>query len=347
MATQGQRAAASLKEKLFQSGYDFDFFQAVHLLSRIYSNREPVGHDATPGDEIVRFGAHASMEFPASQIHEIYEKENGQPAMTVSFLGLTGPKGILPSHYTELVLSRIASSDGALARFLDIFNHRLLSLFYRAWEKHHFAVGYEREQAGQKGADRFTSYLFALIGMQPSALRGRLPIPDLALLRYGGLIAQRPQSASALAAILSDYFGLPVHINQFVGKWLTIDQASLSFLDGPGQHDQLGFGAIAGDAVWDRQSNFRVRVGPVGIEQFLAFLPDQPGYRVLIELTRYLAGTVLEFEVQLVLKAAEVPHCKLTDEAADAPRLGWLGWLKTDEFQEDASDATFVGALAT
>ncbi len=341
MASTGRRTNPGLKDLLFSRGYDFEFFQAVHLLTRMQPERKPVGRSAAPRQEIVRFGAHASISFPASQIHSIEEKR-GQARMTVAFLGLTGPQTVLPLQYTELLIERILSKDESFAEFLDIFNHRLISLFYRAWEKHHFPVGYERERAGDTGADQLTRHLFALIGMGTAGLQNRLPIPDLALLRYAGLIAQRPHSASALRGLLADYFYLPVEVDQFRGKWLPLEDANLAYLSEPGLHNQLGLGAIAGDAVWDTQAQFRLRVGAIVLKQFVQFLPDQPAYRTLTETTRYFCGEALEFEVQLVLKAAEVPPCRLTDETFDAPRLGWLGWLKTDEFEHDAADAVFL-----
>jgi type VI secretion system protein ImpH len=112
-------------------------------------------------------------------------------------------------------------------------------------------------------------------------------------------------------------------------------------MDCSGVHNQLGFGAIAGDAVWNQQALFRVKIGPVGIDRFIDFLPSGKAFREAVELTRFFVGDTLEFEVQVVLAAAEVPLCRLTDETADAPRLGWLGWLKTEEFRQDAKDALF------
>ncbi len=346
MAGKSRRTDPSLKQKLFSCGYEFDFFQAVFLLNRIFSERKGVGEAAKPSHEVVRFSARAAMDFPASSIDSIYERQNGQTGMTVSFMGLTGPQGILPSSYTELVIAQNAAKSTALADFFDVFNHRLISLFYRAWAKHHFAVNYEREQSGIKGADRFTTYLFSLIGMGTVGLRDRLPIPDLALLRYAGLIAQRPHSASALRALLADFFDVPVEIDQMRGKWLPMGEANLSYLNEPGPHNQLGLGAIAGDAIWDVQSEFQIRLGPLGLESFVRFLPVGDACRVLRGLTQYFVDTHLSFTIQVLVKASEVPECRLTDEGLDAPRLGWIGWLKTDPFIHDADEAVFEASEA-
>src|SRR5439155_23721465 len=132
--------------------------------------------------------------------------------------------------------------------------------------------------------------LFDLIGMGTPGLRGRLRIHDQALLRYAGLIAQRPHSASALGGILRDYFDLPIEIEQFQGKWFSLDESSLSFLQQEGLSNQLGVGAIAGDAVWNQQGRFRVQIGPIGLERFIDFLPDGKAFADLVELTRYFVG---------------------------------------------------------
>lgn len=344
MGASGGRTGASIEDLLFDRGYDFSFFQAVRLLAHLYPERRVVGGEALPSREIARFCAHLAMSFPPGPIYQIERApDNARPArMTVAFMGLTGPEGVLPAHYTELLLALQAEKDDALAAFLDLFNHRMISLFFRAWEKHHFVIGFERSARAGEQDDRFTQYLFDLIGMGTPGLRGRLgKVRDHALLRYAGLIAQRPHSASALRGILRDYFDLPIEIEQFRGKWFPLDESSLSYLQQEGLHNQLGVGAIAGDAVWNQQARFRIRVGPISLERFMDFLPDGKAFAELLELARYFVGLALEFDVQLLLRAPEVPWCALTDESADAPRLGWLGWLKTEEFQEHAWQAVF------
>ncbi len=345
MAAPGRRADRPIADLLIEHGYQFEFFQAVRLLARLDPARAPVGEGASPAAEVVRFGARASMAFPASVIHEIERVRDRQPHMSVAFFGLTGPHGVLPSHYSEMVVEQVYSGDFALADFLDIFNHRLISVFYRAWEKYHFPAGFEREARGDTGADHLGGDLFALIGLGTPYLKERLPVPAVSLLRYAGLLAQRPHSASALRGMLADYFQLPVEVEQFRGKWYPLPEESRSYMEFGGMHNQLGFGAIAGDAIWNQQAFFRIRIGPVGVDRFIRFLPTGNAYREAVDLTRFFVGDALDFDLQVILAAAEVPPCRLTDEVADAPRLGWLGWLKTEEFRQDAKDALFEGGV--
>ena len=337
-----------LEDVLFEEGYRFDFFQAVRVLERLYPERQPVGRDANPSREAVRFRSHPSLSFPPSAIYEIARGEDGGgPAqMTIAFMGLTGLLGVLPRHYTELLIERMRHKDEALRDFFDLFTHRLLSLFYRAWEKYRFPIAYERTVSKGEGDDRFTLYLFDLIGLGTKGLRRRLEVEDEPLLFYGGLLAQHPRSASALEGVVSDYFEVPATVTQFIGQWLPLSEASRSRL-GPGEaNNALGVNAVAGRRVWDQQANFRLRLGPLTFDEFCRFLPSGDGFRTLVAITRFSAGQEFDFDLQLVLKAAEVPWCRLGGNGEHGMRLGWSTWLKNQEFISDAGDAVFAAHQA-
>jgi type VI secretion system protein ImpH len=327
---------------LFDEAYRFEFFQAVRLLERMQPDKQPVGRTGTsPLKEVVRFRSRASLDFPPSELYEITRRdgalddgdESSPPEMVVAFMGLTGPLGVLPSHYTEMVADRARYKDTALWEFLDLFNHRMLSLFYRAWEKYRFPVAYERGEQ-----DRFTEYLFDVIGMGTRGLRGRLGLADDGLLLYGGLVAQRPHSASAVEAILGDRFSAPAHIRQFAGQWLKIEEDSVCRLGAA--NSQLGISTIVGTRVWDDQSKFRVVFGPLTLNKFAALLPSGTDFQPATNLARFLAGMEFDFDMQLTLRADEVPDCRLTHATTGTtppPMLGWTTWLKTREFAEDDS----------
>jgi type VI secretion system protein ImpH len=340
----GRRTDPSLEERLFRRGFEFDFFQAVRLLARRFPERKSIGGTAKPSEEIVRFCAWLSLAFPASAIDSIEQSPNPDDPVrvTVTFLALTGTQGVLPLHYTERLLALQAEKDDTLADLFDLFNHRLVSLFYRAWEKYRPAVLYELGALRRKPPDPFSHSLFDLIGMGTDHLRGRMSIPDENLLRYAGLFSQRPHSASALRGVLRGYFSAPVEIDQFLGDWYDLEEADRSYLAPELERNQLGVGTFLGDRVWDQQSRFRLRIGPLNFARFREFLPDGHALAKLMGLTRLLVGQTLAFDVQVFLCAADVPYCRLTDQGNDAPRLGWMSWLKTCEFSRDASDAVFA-----
>jgi type VI secretion system protein ImpH len=344
MASHGRRTDTSLEDVLFERGYEFEFFQAVRLLCRTFPAGKQVGGIAKPEEEIVRFRSRLSMAFPASAVHDI-ERTPEEPApasMTVAFMGLIGTKGILPFWYTEWILARKVAKDGAAGTFFDLFNHRFISLFYRAWQKHRPPVLYELSYGKGSQPDAFTHYLFDLIGMGTDGLRGRLLLDDQNLLLYGGLIAQRPHSSSALRGILHDFFSIPVEIEECLGSWYELENADRCYLSGELERNQLGEGAFIGDQVWNQQARFRIRIGPLSLQRFRDLLPDRPTIGQLVELTTYIVGHSMAFDVQLVLRSSDVPWCCLSDEGENALRLGWIGWLKTDEFTTDASDAVFT-----
>ena len=326
MATHGRSTNRSVKDLLFQEGFRFDFFQAVRLLQRFYRNRQPVGGKAKPEEEIARFKSYISLSFPASSIYEVSEKESdNQPTeMMVAFMGLAGASGVLPTHYTELILERQHAHDLTLRDFFDIFNHRMISLFYRAWQKYHFPIVFE-----QGGKDPFTDHLYDLIGLGTKGMRGHLQFHDKRLLFYAGLLSQHPRSASAAESILADFFGVTVRVLQFCGQWLTLEEENLTRLTAAGQNNVLGENLVVGNRIWDRQGKFRLKLGPLGFKEFCDFLPVGSGFRPLVQLTRFIVGKELDFDLGLILKPGAVPYCRLMKAGNAENRLGWSTWLKT------------------
>ncbi|HKY09186.1 MAG TPA: type VI secretion system baseplate subunit TssG [Candidatus Binatia bacterium] len=342
MAAESRRADPSLEQILFHEAFRFDFFQAVRVLERLYPGRSPVGQDAIPSQEVVRFQSLVSLSFPASAIYDLSRVENdpGPSRMVVTFMGLMGLMGVLPRHYTELLLERVRYKDFALRDFLDLFNHRIISLFYRAWEKYRFPLAYERSRISNGNEyDPFSLGVFHLVGMGTGGLRGRLRSGDEALLYYSGLLSQQPRSATALEAMLGDYFGVTVRVKQFIGAWLKIPKENQTRLGGDYGNNDLGNTAMLGSKCWDQQAGFRLLIGPLSFKQFRVLLPDGTGFASLVELTGFFTGMTLDFDAQLVLKAAEVPRCRLGRPGPEGLRLGWSSWLKTKPFEQDASEA--------
>ena len=316
----------------------FDFFQAVRIMLRLSGDREAVGTFARPQNEAIRFGAHNSLAFPPTEISTI-DWDGAVPRMTVNFMGLTGPQGVLPYCYSELVTQRLRDRDRSMAAFFDIFNHRMISLFYQAWEKHRSAVAYERD-----GEDRLSRYLMCLVGLGTGGLQHRLVVRDESLIYYTGLLSLQPRSASGLRQILEDYFGVPADVEQFVGAWQSLDPSNQCvFEDGDSYSEQLGVGVVVGDEIWDQQSRIRLMLGPLTAEQYLGFLPAGAASAPLRDLVRFFCGSDLEVEVQLVLRRDEVPRCNLGDPGVAGPRLGWFTWMKSgSEFDRAPADTVFL-----
>jgi type VI secretion system protein ImpH len=339
MATEsGPKAArltdSPLGERLAERAHSFDFFQAVTLLQRLNEAARPVGGFFNPEDEAVHFRVNPRLGFPASQIQELQLLEDAPPEMVVNFMGLTGPNGVLPYTYSEMVLERVRAKDRGMAAFFDIFNHRAISLFYRAWQKSRFPVTYS---AGPR--DHFTRYLLDLIGLGTDGLRDRQEIDDEALLHYVSLVGMQARSATALEQIIEDYFEVPVEILQFTGAWYALDEPTQCAMnDTDDASCQLGAGAVVGDAVWDRQARVRIRVGPLNLERYCDFLPEGSAYQSLRALTRFFSNECLDFELQLVLDRVQAPGTELDADAANPARLGWISWVKNAPLGGDPDD---------
>jgi type VI secretion system protein ImpH len=328
----GERNLADLP--LFAEPTAFELFQAVRLLARAQPDRDRVGYFGDPSREIARFGANPDASFPASELQAIAAVDDGPPRLTVNVMGLNGPLGTLPLVYSHLVSARLRQGDPTLGAFLDLFNHRMISLFYRAWEKHRVAVGYETQTGNRLG-----DHLADLVGLGTSRRPGRLAVSTDAVLSFAGLFAPAQRSAVALEELLSEYFSVPAAVEQFVGGWHALDRASCTEIgadDGPAT--QLGVGAVAGDEIWDPQSRVRVRLGPLSRAQYDRFLPGGEAHEALRALVRFFADDQVEVEAQLVLAADEVPGCVLDADAEPGTRLAWGTWLRTRAMTRDPDE---------
>jgi type VI secretion system protein ImpH len=313
--------------------WSFQFFQAVRLLERIFPGRQPVGRFVPPGTEVIRLHAHHDTAFPASQIQAI-EIDEAPAHMYINFMGLHGPMGTLPLYYSEMIRERLRQKDRTMLAFFDLFNHRMISLFYQAWEKYRFIIAYER---GER--DRFSARLMDLVGLGTKGLADRQAVKDDAILFYTGLLSLHTRSALALENIIADYFDVPVRVEQFVGAWYSLEPSNqCMFDDGDSFSEQLGVGAVVGDEVWDQQSGIRVILGPLPLHRYVEFLPEGSAYEPVRALTRFFAGDQTDFEIQLVLKREEVPDCELGAATEVKPQLGWLTWAKTTPMGRDPGD---------
>lgn len=325
----GWQRERSVQEWLFTEAYRFDFFQAVRLLELISSGSAPVGEGCEPEKEPVHFSARVGFDFPAGEVHELLSSADGAaPRMVTNFFGLAGATGPLPAPFAELVLERIRQKDLGLREFLDIFNHRLISLMYRARKVHRVTLSSPSPEQGP-----MANYLYAFLGLGISGLRDRMgkEVPDRVLLPYAGLLSQQPRSVVGMEHILSDHFNVPVNVEQFSGVWRQIESDQWTRLGRLGTNQVLGENVVLGTRIWDQQGRFLVMVGPLSLEQYLDFLPEGSAYAPLCKLVRFYAGQEFEFRIRLKLRAAEIPELRL-----GKAKLGWTTWLKTASAKRDS-----------
>jgi type VI secretion system protein ImpH len=320
-------SVAFLRE-LAEAPYRYGFFSALRRLECVYRDRPRLGQSQRPATDGVRLGQEPSLAFAPATLSSFSTGDGGGPGrLAVLFLGLFGPNGPLPLHLTEYARNRLRQNDDpTFARFADLFHHRILSLFYRAWADAQPTAQFDRPEA-----DRFALYVGALCGLGMPSLRGRDALPDLAKWHYAGQLAGHTGHAEGLRAMLEGYFGMAVSIEQFIGQWVELPESSRCRLGESPDTGTLGATAIAGSAVWDYQQKFRIVFGPLTFSDYRRLLPGSDGLLRLVALVRGYIGDELAWDVQVVLKRAEVPPLKL----GQAGQLGWTTWCAAGPLEED------------
>ena len=323
MAPEKRKPDSALIGQLFDRFYEFSFYRAVYLLERFAANQKDFADALVPSEEPVRFRVKKGFSFPPSDISELKTTEDGgAPSMEVAFLGLTGPSGVLPQWYSQLILEREREKDHTLAEFLDLFHHRLITLFYLAWKKHRFPENY------QPGArDRLSRYLLSTAGLGTPGLTEMIGLPEESLTFYSGLLSRPIASAVAIEAAVAYFADARVRVEQFIERIVDLEPADQTQLGAA--NATLGDDAICGSQVWENQTKFRVHLGPVGKARFARLMPTGDLLVPIFSLIRYMVGIEYEFEIRIYLKKEDVPLCQLGSEGADAPMLGWTTWVSS------------------
>jgi type VI secretion system protein ImpH len=320
----------AIEKRLEQEFYRFSFFKAVTLLESLSDGKKGLGKALVPDDEAVRFTANRSLSFPASEISALELKQDSEPTIIeVAFLGLIGPMGVLPYWYTELVNDRIRQKDTGLKDFLDMFQHRLVSLFYLAWKKHRFTANY---QPGAK--DRISQYLLGLIGLGSPGLADRIGVPEEALIFYSGHFSRAVSSAVSIQGAVEHFSGVHTRLEQFIERSLALeaeDQTQIGSLN-----SELGVTTIVGSETKECQTKFRVNMGPMPFSEFEKFLPTGQLLRSIFALVKYMVGIEYEFEIRLILAREEIPGVAL---GGDTALLGWSSWVKATEYSSPVDPA--------
>lgn len=305
-----------------------DFFALLRRIDALRPDAPRTGEALRPRQEALRLAQPPEMDFAPAPLAHMARRSDGVPRLAVRFFGLLGPQGPMPLHFTEYVRERSHQhGDHAPAHFLDLFHHRMLALFYRAWAQAQPVVQHDRP-----GADRYRVWLGAAAGLPAPAA---LPAPALAY--QAGLLAERSRHAEGLVKVLGEYFDVPVDVTPHAGHWLPLpaeDRSRLGFARNRGEATrlpaaQLGVSATAGSRVWDRQFRFKLRLGPLPLARHDGFLPGGTAWRPLLEWMRLLAGAELSWELELDLVEAQRPAPRLgaRRHGLAGARLGVACWL--------------------
>ena len=349
MASESGTAVHALSELLQEEPERFSFFRALWLIERITPDAVKLGHDGPVRREAARLRPTGTLAFPNADVDAVIPRpktEGGGFDVTSSILGLYGANSPLPGFYTADIIQRDASEATDVGQLLlDILNHRVMSLLYRAWLKYRWEYEYEA------GAADATSKLFlGLTGL--SHLDGITDgaeglIPRARLLRYAGTLTQHPRNASAAGAVISDYFRIDsVAVEQCVARRVPIPEADQTKLGR--RNARLGSEVVIGSSVLDRGGKVRLRLGPLGADEYRRLCPGGEDYAPLCELARIVLPDVMLFDVEMILEPEAVAPMQLTSRSAPdrAARLGWDSWLISSPPEEN-SEVTFGAASTT
>lgn len=390
MSTPTWRAPAAVISQLLQTPQQFGFFQAVRLLEQWVGLEEVQFHSSVSmsfaPSEIESLQAHwtspeavglaglESVSLPGAMALDSAEGAH-RPArvdMTPACMGLLGVSGALPLFYTEwLAQAEVKGRDAAARAFLDVFNHRSVTLFYQAWCKHRLGVRHEQEALRHLASQHphpaaiplakapaplpraFVAEVLALSGMGLKGMRHRLGaerggVSDEALAYFAGTLQQRTLPMAQLQRLLTHYLGVPVSIEPYVGRWYTLPAGSRTVLGKDASHTVaagggvLGRSAMLGERVWQRNLCVRLVLGPLDRTPFLRFLPGGAGAQALRQWLRLLVGPALEVEVQLRLRRDAVAPCTLSsDRPPLSGRLGWETFLLSGPASADRDDVHY------
>jgi type VI secretion system protein ImpH len=308
--------ALELMQALESEPHRFDLFQAMRRLECAFRDRPRLGEAQRPSHEPVRLGQEPSLAFAERAIASFSARGEGPPRLSTFLFGVFGPNGPLPLHLTEYARDRLRNhGDATFARFLDLFHHRMATLFYRAFAAAEPAIARDRP-----ASDPFATFVGALFGMGLPSMRGRDLISDGAKLHCAGLLAKQNRDADGLAALVGEVFRISAQVEQFVGEWVEIPL---------GHRMQLGLAnctlsvdALLGTRFWHCTGRFRLVLGPLTREHFNRFLPGSAALERLRDLVRLYAGDELVWDLKLILAQPEWRPLEL-----GRSRLGWDSWL--------------------
>jgi type VI secretion system protein ImpH len=316
---------------------EHDFFAVLRRVESLRPDLPRFGRALRPAHEALRLGQEPELDFAPAALASFEPGAPAAPRLGVRFFGLLGPQGPMPLHLTEHVRERLRyRGDATAARFLDIFHHRLLALFYRAWAQAQPTVHLDRPEE-----DRFAAWLGASCGLVGEAHDARA-LPESARLFQAGLLGVRSRHPEGLAKLLSNHFRVPVRIEPHIAHWLMLaeeDWTRFGFARnrperGRTRAGQLGVSAASGCKLRDRQYKFRVALGPLTLAQYQDFLPGGRAWRALCEWVQHYAGLDLRWDVQLTLARDHVPPPQL----GAGLRLGvatWIGRVRTPHDRGD------------
>lgn len=330
MARGQRRKSPSLEDILVEQAAQFEFHAFIKVLEELNPQAASLGVGEDPQKEMVSFRTHVGFDFSPTDIRSFGESdEDMPPQLTVDFFGIAGHPGPLPTPYAQILMNNDRRGDTAFHFFLDIFNHRFISILQRIRKKYWIGLATDPPENTMVG-----QCLKSFLGLGTPFLPARMTIPDRSLFPYGGLLWGAPRSLVGLQQILSSFFRVPIAIDEYQGKWVSVPLSQRSMLGKSGRFNVLGKDAILGDRFWNQKGFITIHVGPLTFSQYMSFLKSGKSYDALCDLVIYYRGNSTDFRVNLILDRREIPKTSLGKGAA----LSWTAWLNRGDVKPSTDD---------
>lgn len=313
-----------------QAPWEAGFVSIMRAIAARTPDLPPPGKAERPSQERFRLGQVANMAFSPREIAAISQQDD-KIKLQLYGLGIWGAQGAMPLHLSELAYSRYEQHDHTLIDFVDIFHHRALSLFYRAW-----FLSQDTATLDRQDDERFSFYVGSLVGLDPAELAPD-PFPVHARLASSAHLIRESRNPDGLLGAMQHYFDVPVRMKEFELQWIFLDHSDQTALGDDRYATLLGDGAILGNTVLDRQHKFKLLMGPLPLAQYMLFSPWGRDLSVLRELVRSFIGFEYAWDVQLVLAADQVPLATLDG----SHQLGYASWLARESYDAPVYGMSF------
>ena len=322
-------AKTDLKSEILENSTRFEFFEAARSLLLITQN-PPDG----PGESVnpqLRFRSSAAKNFPAGQVEKL-EQNEGMMELYTHVIGLFGPSGVLPHPDRDMVSG--GEPNVLMRDFLNIFNSRIITLFFHSWLTNRYDVGLELHRRDiYADEDAFSMILFSLCGMGLPSTRGQRLFSDDVFASSAGHISRPIRTASSIQRCLHAQFGVEVEVVEFVEEKLHLPEPIRTRIGSlKGAHNALGDSAIVGESVPAFRQRFEVLLGPLDRDEFESLCPFDAEssdkvtqnfrFKRLVEMTRSILCRPLDFDVRLKVTPEAVVPARLGQT-----RLGFDSWV--------------------
>ncbi|NLP64965.1 type VI secretion system baseplate subunit TssG [Paraburkholderia sacchari] len=317
------------------------FMQLCRMLEQRMPDGAGFGTQDGLAGEPVRFRPRPRMGFPAGEIASIEfdeERPGAPPTIRTTFMGLYGVDAAMPPHLIDDIALREEGYE-AVEAFLDQYNHRTVTLFYRAWKKYRYPESFR-----PGGADEHSRYLLNLGGFGWGDKPARAGLPDSRMLALLGLLIQHTRTAEGLSGVIALAVpGVEVRVDEFyparanAGTPVPLTSRptagrSTREVTSPACRRGLGAGYVLGKRLAYRSRAVRVTLRPANAQQAHDLLPGGWLHREVKAFVQLYIGEKADVHLRMQLSTRLVPAPAVaTVHETTAPRLGWTTVLPAEE----------------